>query len=118
MHPINQQLLDDGWKIWPTPWEKTATFLAKSFDNHAECKCNEGKRKQVEIYHYHPRRYDNTDVPDSWKVQIVGQLPDNEWLRISIGGLSDYDVIQRTVDQLLQVWDHAVVIAPNIEEPD
>ena len=119
MHLINQQLLDDGWRVWPCPYgEKRKTFFAKSFAGHAKCKCNAPKNKQVEIYHSHAGRWGSVDCPDVWSVHLCGKLPDNEWLRTEVQGLDDIDTIYRTVDQLLKIWDYAVSIAPTIEKPD
>jgi hypothetical protein len=119
MHPINQQLLDDGWKTFPSPFrdEHMNQGYAKSFEGHAKCKCNEPKNKQVDIWHYKAGRYPGYDCPDVWAVEVVGELPDNEWLRMNVEGLRDLDTIYRTVDQLLKIWDYAVSIAPFIEKP-
>jgi len=119
MHPINQQLLDDGWRTFPSQFrDERRQGYAKSFDGHAECKCNQRKRKQVEIYHYPSDRIAGHTFPDMWRVDCVGQLPDNEWLRMNVEGLTDIETINRAVDQLLKIWDHAVSITPTIEEPN
>jgi len=119
MHPINQQLLDDGWRMFPNLFrDEYKQDYAKSFKGHAECKCNAGKRKQVQIHHYLSNRIVGHTLPDVWSVDCTGKLPDNEWLRMNVEGLTDIDTIYRTVDQLLKIWDYAVSIAPTIEEPD
>jgi hypothetical protein len=119
MHPINQQLLDNGWRAFPNPSRnERKQGYGKSFDGHAECKCNAGKRKQVEIYHYPPDRIVGHTLSDVWRVDCVGQLPDNEWLCIKVEGLTDIDTINRTVNQLLKIWDYAVSITPTIKEPN
>jgi hypothetical protein len=119
MHPINQQLLDDGWREYPDHLgERKRLLFCKSFDGHAECKCNEGKRKQVEIYHYPADRINGYVLRESWRVDCVGQLPDNEWLRMNVEGLTDIDTINRTLNQLLKIWDYAVSITPTIEKPN
>ena len=117
MHQINQQLLDDGWSKYKSPFNKQGQeYYAKSFDGHAKCKCNKHKRKQVKIIHYAAGRYGYVPCPDMWAVEINGQLPDNEWLRLCVEGLSDIETIYRTAGQLLEVWNYAVSIAPTIEE--
>ena len=114
---INEQLLADGWRMFPSPFRNdTKQGYAKSFEGHAECKCNQGKRKQIEIYHYSADRILTKTLPETWRVDCVGQLPDNEWLHMNVEGVSDIETIYRTVDQLLKLWDYAVSITPYIKE--
>lgn len=115
---INEQLIADGWHTFGSPFRnERKQGYAKSFDGHAECKCNTGKRKQIEIYHYPPDRIAGHVFEEMWSVDCVGQLPDNKWLRMNVEGLKDIETINRTVQTLLTIWDHAVSITPEIEKP-
>lgn len=119
MNPINHTLVSNGWRIWTDQFGEPGDIaFAQSFDGHAECKCNQGKRKQVEVY-YHPRKLVYGCVfNESWTVKCVGQLPDNEWLRMHVENLENLEAIERTVQTLLTIWDEAVKITPYIEQPD
>jgi hypothetical protein len=119
MNPINLALVSNGWKIWPNPFgEKQTTFLAKSFEGHAKCRCNETKNKQIEIYHHHPQTISGHHLYATWSIECNGELPDGEWLRIKVGGLTDLKTIEEMVERLLFIWDHAVSITPKIPKHD
>lgn len=113
---INEQLLADGWKKFSNLFEERKQGYAKCFDGHMECKRNKGKRKQIEIYHHFSMQIGEHLLPESWSIECVGQLPDNEWLRMKIEAVRDLEIIQRTVDNLLAIWDFAVKNTPCIEE--
>jgi hypothetical protein len=115
---INQQLLDDGWKQFPSSFREAKQGFAKSFEGHSECKCNKGKRKQIEIYFYPEDRISGHKFEPMWHVTLTGQLPDNEWLRMQVESLKNIETIYRTVGGLLSIWDYAVSITPYIEEPE
>ena len=117
MNPIAEKLLADGWKTFRDPFQENRTCYAKSFEGHAKCKCNAPKNKQVEVYNYHEEQFAGHTFPSRWHIHLNGELPDNEWVRIVVEGLYDYDTIVRKVEELLKAWDFLVSITPTIEEP-
>jgi hypothetical protein len=91
-------LLDeDGWKHYNYSFDKVLFF--KSFPNHSECKCNEGKLKQVEIY------FDTNHL--EFEVECVGQLEDGTWTNIRIYAIKDpsYIFLMEKVKNALSLWD-------------
>lgn len=113
MNPINLALVSNGWKVWPNPFrDEKKTFLAKRFEGHAKCQCNKPKNKRIEIYHHHAQIINGHHLHDSWSVECTGELPDGEWLRMQVDGLTDLETIEAMVQRLLLIWDHAVSITP------
>lgn len=113
---INDQLILDGWKTFSS-WRGPVTLaFAKSFEGHCDCKCNQRGRKQIEIYYNPEQIVHGHTFKERWSVELVGQLPDNEWLRMQVESLSDIKTIYRTVETLLTIWDNAVFLTPYIEE--
>jgi hypothetical protein len=104
-----QQLKDDGWKEFPTPFRNdiSKTCLAKSFKDHEECSCNNGKHKQVEIYKYGI----SYGYEGGWEVHVVGELPDEHWVNLQCYSMSvntTKEVLLEKVEELLNTWDFMV----------
>lgn len=113
MNPINLALVSNGWKVWPNPFrDEKKTFLAKRLEGHAKCQCNKPKNKRIEIYHHHAQIINGHHLHDSWSIECTGKLPDGEWLRMQVDGLTDLETIEAMVQRLLLIWDHAVSITP------
>ena len=115
---IMDALLADGWKEWPDYLHPERRMFAKNFPGHAKCRCNAPKNKQVEVYFRCAERIGGHLLPEAWKVDNIGELPDGQWLRMSIENLKTHDEIMRAVDQLLAGWDHVVSITPFVPEPE
>lgn len=122
MTPESQKILDallaDGWREWPDHLHPERRLFAKAFPGHAKCRCNAPKNKQLEIYFRRAERIGDTLLPESWKIDNVGELPDGQWLRMTIESLSTHESILKAVRQLLAGWDHVVSITPSVPDPD
>ena len=111
---LHEKLLDEGWRTFTDPFRKKRTCYAKSFEGHAKCACNTPKNKQVELYHYPSDRIAGLDLPESWHVELNGELPDGEWVRMTVEGLKTFDQITSKAKDLLTAWDHLVSITPTV----
>lgn len=107
---IEKALLDEGWVIYPNSLVDGKMFC-KSFAGYAKCKCNEPKNKQVEVYYSPSLRIGSHVSQESWRVENVGQLQDDQWVRMRIEGLENRAQIERAVWQLLKGWDYIVSIS-------
>jgi hypothetical protein len=116
---IITNLITHGWREFPCRLEsKGVRAFAKSFEGHAKCKCNDPKNKQVEIY-FHPSESVHGYVFEPrFRVDCIGELPNNQWLRMNVESLKTLQEINEQVRILLAAWDHAVSVTPNIEEPE
>lgn len=115
---IIDDLIADGWREQPSHYRDGTRLFCKSFADASECKCNQGKGKQLEIYYYLPQRISRFDIPDRFQIECHGQLPNNEWIRMSFGDLSSIDKINSAAKTLIDLWNHAVSITPNVEDTE
>ena len=115
---IIAELIADGWREYPSPYRNGTRLFCKSFADASECKCNQGKPKQLEIYYYLPQRISSIDIPARFKIECHGQLPNNEWILMSFGDLTSTDKINSAAKTLIDLWNRAVSITPNVEETD
>jgi hypothetical protein len=115
---IINDLLSDGWREQPSHYRDGTRLFYKSFADAHECKCNQGKRKQLEIYYYLQQRISRFDIPDRFQIECHGKLPNNEWIRMSFRGFDSIDKIDSAAKTLIDLWNHTVSITPNVEEPD
>ena len=97
-------LIDAGWKKFPCHHKGRCTALYKSFANRNECLCNEGKRKQAEIYIH--------EFDDHWSVEIevAGEISEDRWIRLTLHGLKltdDAAYYEYQVNRVLDIWDFA-----------
>jgi len=119
-HPINQKLIDSGWKeeVHTCPTDRHIKMLYfKSFENHEACKANPGKPKVVEIAHHFKMHIHNVFLNDSWDVTIYGCLPDNSWVTLRADNLKSFEEIENKVDKLLTAWDLMVKSTPYVKDP-
>lgn len=100
---ITEKLLADGWRQYPSHLEPESKMFCKSFPGHAECCCNDGKIKQVEVYHN--KWTIGNHHSDSWSVKVNGELPDGEWIRLTTEAIKDFETITRKVNDMLKTWD-------------
>lgn len=108
-----------GWREFPCHFEsKGARAFAKSFEGHAECKCNQGKRKQIEVYFWPLQLFHGHTFQPRFRVDCVGELPSNQWLRMNIEALTTLEEINLAVASLLAAWDASVDASPNLEEEE
>ena len=115
---ILDALLAEGWREWPDNLHPERRLFAKAFPGHAKCRCNAPKDKQVEVYFRRAERIGEHLLPEGWKADNIGELPDGQWLRMSIENLKSHDGITRAVNQLLAAWDHVVSITPFVPDPE
>jgi hypothetical protein len=114
---IIRHLISEGWKEFPAQFKEPGTIaLARKHEGHAKCKCNEPKDKQLEVYCHPLRRIGGHEFKPRFTAENIGQLPNNQWLRMSIEGLTTLEEINQAVDSLLVAWDAAVEKTPYIEE--
>jgi len=113
---IINQLQSDGWREYPNHLDRGRRMFCKSFDNHAECKCNERKRKQLEIYFRDREEFHGHVFEAAFVAECTGQLPSNQWLRMRIESLRTIDEINFAVNSLLAAWDASVAKTANIKE--
>ena len=107
---INDALIADGWREWPTFQHAIMPerLFCKSFDGYEKCCLNEPKNKQVEIYFIASgEMIGGGGWSDSWRVETSGELANGEWLKLKIAGLSTLDAINTHVRFVLETWDHA-----------
>ncbi len=104
---VIQELKADGWKEFPSPFRDNKTCLAKSFEGHEKCYCNNPKNKQVEIYKGHT--FNGHEF--GYEVVVCGELPDGEWVDLRSYGLNsevNKELLDYKVKELLEVWDFMV----------
>lgn len=112
---LTEQLLADGWQQWPNHLKPKIELFAKKFPGHPRCRGNANKDFQVEVYRRHAERIGNINLPESWAVELCGELPDGEWVRMRVEGLNDFDTITRKTHELLSAWDHLFAITSSDE---
>ena len=100
---ITEKLLADGWRQHTNYLEPGSKLFCKSFPGHAECSLNDGKNKQVEVYHN--KWTVGNHHSDSWSVKINGELLDGEWIRLTTESIKDFETIARKVNDMLKTWD-------------
>jgi len=117
---IIDNLLADGWREYPSHYRDGTRLFCRSFEYASECKCNQGNRKQVEVYYHLPVSFNDVylPLPEMFSVEIVGQLPNNEWLKMRVGSLKSIDSIKNQVCIMISAWNHAVSITPNVEDTE
>ena len=100
-------------KLTSNGWIKFKDFLCqsdiafyKTFAGHEECRCNEGKKKQVEVYVYDHRKYSSV-AGVGYEVKCTGELPDGTWIELKSHSLSE-DFVDRKAQELLAIWDWSV----------
>jgi len=103
MNDLNfDKLISNGWKQFKDFLQQSDISFYKTFAGHEECRCNEGKKKQVEVYVYDHRKYGTTGV--GYDVKCTGELPDGTWLELKSHGLNQ-DHVDPKAQELLSIWD-------------
>lgn len=100
------KLTGNGWKQFKDFLGQSDIAFYKTFAGHEECRCNEGKKKQVEVYVYDQRKY-SAVVEVGYEVKCVGELPDGTWIVLKFYGLNQ-DEVDPKAQELLEVWDWSV----------
>jgi hypothetical protein len=118
MNPIITQLLEDGWREYPDQFEPNARAFAKSFEGHAECQGNQGKRKQVELYYNPADSIYGHVFKERFVVKFYGELPDGCIIRATIENAETFEQITATVQRVLSMWDHLSAITPKTIKND
>jgi hypothetical protein len=107
MNELNfDKLTSNGWKQFKDHLGQSDISFYKTFAGHEECRCNEGKKKQVEVYVYDHRKYSSV-AGVGYEVKCTGELPDGTWLDLKSYGLSE-DNIDPKAQELLAIWDWSV----------
>ena len=106
MNDLNfDKLTSNGWKQFKDFLAQSDIAFYKTFAGHEECRCNEGKKKQVEVYIYDHRKHGYPNV--CYEVKCTGELPDGTWLDLKSYGLKQ-DNVDEKAEELLQLWDCSV----------
>jgi hypothetical protein len=107
MNDLNfDKLTGNGWKQFKDFLGQSDIAFYKTFAGHEECRCNEGKKKQVEVYVYDHRKY-SAVAGVGYEVKCTGELPDGTWVELKSHGLNQDDVDHKA-QELLEVWDWSV----------
>ena len=107
MNELNfDKLTGNGWKQFKDFLNQSDIAFYQTFAGHEECRCNEGKKKQVEVYVYDHRKYSSV-AGVGYEVKCTGELPDGAWLDLKSYGLSE-DNIDPKAQELLAIWDWSV----------
>ncbi len=105
MTEINyDKFINNGWIESTNPIVQSDKFFYKLFEGHSECYCNEGKKKQVELYVWDHRKY---GAGVSYEVRCTGQLPDETWINLEAYSLNENEPDEKA-EELLEMWDWAV----------
>ena len=108
MNELNfDKLTGNGWKQFKDCLGQSDISFYKTFAGHEECRCNEGKKKQVEVYVYDHRKYGYPSI--GYELKCTGELPDGTWIDLKSYGLSE-DNVDHKAQELLEVWDWSVKI--------
>ena len=101
-------LLNSGWREFSDQLSKADHCFYKAFPNHEECRCNDGKNKQVELYLYELQ--DAIKFAPSAMIEVHGDMGDGNWIKLQRHGISNPDVstIEAIAESLLKTWDFAV----------
>ena len=106
MNELNfDKLTGNGWKQFKDFLNQSDIAFYQTFAGHEECRCNEGKKKQVEVYVYNYRKYGYPKI--GYEVKCTGELPDGTWIELKSYGLSE-DFVDPKAQELLEVWDWSV----------
>ena len=106
MNELNfDKLTGNGWKKFKDFLNQSDIAFYQTFAGHEECRCNEGKKKQVEVYVYDHRKYGYPSI--GYEVKCTGELPDGTWLELKSHGLSE-DFVDSKAQELLAIWDWSV----------
>ena len=100
------KLTGNGWKQFKDFLGQSDIAFYKTFAGHEECRCNEGKKKQVEVYVYDHRKYSSV-AGVGYEVKCTGELPDGTWIELKSHSLSE-DFVDRKAQELLAIWDWSV----------
>jgi hypothetical protein len=102
-HKIISNLITSGWKEFKSHKTQCTAFY-KSFQNRNECLCNEGKKKQAEIYIH------EFDGHCSVNIEVAGEIADERWININLYGLKltdDASYYENQTNEALDTWDFA-----------
>jgi len=99
-------LIGNGWKQFKDFLQNSDVAFYKTFAGHEECRCNEGKKKQVEVYVYDHRKY-SASSGVGYEVKCTGELPDGTWIELKAHGLKQ-DHVDPKAQELLSIWDWSV----------
>ena len=107
MNELNfDKLTSNGWVKFNDFLRNSDVAFYKTFAGHEECRCNLGKKKQVEVYIYDHRKY-STHAGVGYEVKCMGELADGTWLDLKSHGVNQ-DHVDRKAQELLEVWDWSV----------
>lgn len=100
------KLKGNGWIQFKDLLRNSDIAFYKTFAGHEECRCNEGKKKQVEVYIYDHRKYSPV-AGVGYEVRCTGELPDGTWIDLKSYGLKQ-DNVDDKAEEILSVWDWSV----------
>ena len=94
-----------GWKRFRNEMKKADACLAKGFPSHEECRSNQGKGKQVEVY-----LYEWEARQPSCMIELCGDIGEDEWIHLNRYGVTkpSLEKIEAIAKSLLELWDIAV----------
>ena len=97
-----------GWREFKDSLKNADRCFYKAFPAHEQCRCNDGKNKQVEVYLY--EWMDRPSTAPSCTIEVHGDMQDNDWIKLSRHCIVDPDVetIESIAESLLKTWDFAV----------
>lgn len=103
------QLQQHGWIKFDNRLKSCDHSFYKTFQGHEECRCNQNKRKQVEVYIWDNWVKNLHNPMISVEINCVGELPDGSWVHHEFYGLKpDIDYINQKTEEILQIWDYSV----------
>ena len=107
MNDLNfDKLTGNGWVEFKDFLRNSDVSFYKTFAGHEECRCNLGKKKQVEVYVFDHRKY-STHAGVGYEVKCMGELADGTWLELKAHGLNQGHVDPKA-QELLSIWDWSV----------
>lgn len=99
------QLQEHKWIKFVNRMKSCDHAFYKTFEGHEECRCNQHKRKQVEVYIWDHHIY---GASISVEINCVGELADGTWLKLEFYGLkSEIDHINEKTEEILNLWDYS-----------
>lgn len=99
------KLTSKGWIQFKDFLNQSDIAFYQTFAGHEECRCNQGKKKQIEVYIYNHQKYGYPKI--GYEVKCSGELPDGTWIELKSYGLSE-DFVDPKAQELLEVWDWSV----------